>query len=135
MIYALSIDGRPLTWKRPRSTRHGGVMYNPSATAQAAFADSCSIQFPDAPLEGPLRLELYFIFARPLTHFDGGGRLLPNAPVFYTEIADIDNLIKFTLDAMNGTVYVDDSQVLQLYAIKRYDDAIHARTTVIVETL
>ena len=34
---------------------------------------------------------------------------------------DIDNLVKFVLDGVNGLVYKDDKQVVKLVAYKLYD--------------
>jgi Holliday junction resolvase RusA-like endonuclease len=33
---------------------------------------------------------------------------------------DLDNVMKAVLDALNGVVYADDSQVINLVATKRY---------------
>lgn len=110
-------------------------MFNPSAPHQAQFGVKCKEQFDDEALAGPLRVELYFIFPRPQTHFDGYGVLLPTAPTYYTQVADIDNLMKFALDAMIGVVYIDDAQVMEVRAVKRYSEDNAGRTTIVVETL
>ncbi|OYW41811.1 hypothetical protein B7Z28_02100 [Candidatus Saccharibacteria bacterium 32-45-3] len=135
MIYALTVDGTPRCWKRPKSTRHGGLMFNPSAPQQAMFRAACTNEFLRAPLEGPLKIELLFLFPREHYHFDHDGQILPGAPRFYGRIADVDNLIKFALDAMIGAIYVDDAQVMEIKAVKRYADGMVGRTTVFVETL
>jgi len=33
---------------------------------------------------------------------------------------DLDNIVKLYMDAMNGLVFEDDSQIVSLYADKRY---------------
>lgn len=45
---------------------------------------------------------------------------------------DIDNLLKATLDALNGVAYADDSQVIELHAL-RLDDAANPRIVVTIE--
>lgn len=43
---------------------------------------------------------------------------------FYTATrrrADLDNLVKSTLDGMNGVAFLDDHQVSQIFATRRYD--------------
>jgi len=35
---------------------------------------------------------------------------------------DVDNLCKFTLDALNGHVYTDDRFIVELSCLKRYGD-------------
>lgn len=42
--------------------------------------------------------------------------------LFVRRRVDVDNLAKFTLDAMNGTVYTDDVQVVRLVVTKVYDN-------------
>ena len=44
----------------------------------------------------------------------------PTAPVAHSKKPDIDNLIKFYMDAMTGKFYVDDSQVHKIKAMKLY---------------
>ena len=49
---------------------------------------------------------------------------------------DVDNLSKFIMDAMNGPMYNDDSQVVKLVAMKIYDDNndCKGRTTVTIKS-
>jgi crossover junction endodeoxyribonuclease RusA len=47
---------------------------------------------------------------------------------------DLDNLIKATLDALNGVAYRDDDQVTQIHA-ERYDDKRAPRVEVVVISL
>ena len=42
--------------------------------------------------------------------------------LFVRRCVDVDNLAKFVLDLMNGTVYTDDHQVVILKVIKVYDN-------------
>lgn len=136
MSYILTVDGRPKCWKRPVSTRHGGVRFNANSAAQAVFGMVCAAQLPGSvPLRVPVRVDLFFYFPRPLHHYDNDGQLRADAPVFYTYPADIDNLCKFALDAMNGYVYDDDIRVMELHAVKRWADGGGGRTTVMVQTL
>ena len=52
----------------------------------------------------------------------GPGRLKPSAPgKLYSVRSDVDNLAKFVMDSLNGLVYVDDRQVVNLNAIKVLD--------------
>jgi Holliday junction resolvase RusA-like endonuclease len=40
--------------------------------------------------------------------------------VFPNVKPDLDNVVKAVLDALNGVVYLDDAQVVNLVATKRY---------------
>lgn len=76
------------------------------------------------PLEGPVTASLTFVFERPKNHYRTGrnAHLLrdaaPAAPV--GGAADVDKLARAMLDAMTKIVYVDDKQVVELWARKIY---------------
>ena len=66
---------------------------------------------------------LLFYFPRPKSHY-GTGRnkdiLKDNSPIWFTKRKDLDNLIKFVLDSLNGQAYFDDSQIVSIHAYKFY---------------
>ena len=75
------------------------------------------------PIEGPVELSLAFFFPRPKSHYGTGKNselVKASAPVHHAQKPDIDNVIKSTLDAMNGILYEDDKQVIRLRAEKRW---------------
>lgn len=53
------------------------------------------------------------------------------------KLVDVDNLAKFTMDAMNGVVYPDDKQVVVLVASKLCDntDECNGRTVVSIQKI
>ena len=53
----------------------------------------------------------------------------------HTKKPDIDNLIKFVLDALQGQngFFLDDSQVIRLYAEKIYTDDPHTEIMILEE--
>lgn len=64
-------------------------------------------------LEGPLHLELVFVFPRPKGHYGTGrnaGKLKPRAPKVYTSSPDRDKLERCVCDALTGVVWIDDRQ-------------------------
>mmetsp|Transcript_13467 Transcript_13467/g.29250 ORF Transcript_13467/g.29250 Transcript_13467/m.29250 type:complete len:343 (+) Transcript_13467:154-1182(+) len=73
-----------------------------------------------------LKLSISFRMKRPMSHFIGNkpapGRLKSTAPgKLHSTRSDVDNLAKFVMDSLNGLVYVDDRQVVDLNAIKVLD--------------
>lgn len=50
--------------------------------------------------------------------------------IYPTNKPDIDNLAKSILDALNGVIYKDDSQVVVLTLQKYYDDDPRAEITI-----
>jgi Holliday junction resolvase RusA-like endonuclease len=78
------------------------------------------------PLDGPLEVELRFVFSRPTTHLSARGGLKPSAPVHLSNKADVDKLCRGVLDALcirtGGRVIVDDRMVTRLVATKEYGE-------------
>jgi len=74
----------------------------------------------------PVQVSLYFYFQRPQSHY-GTGRnahqLLPSAPSQPAVQPDIDKIARAVLDALTGTVFADDKQVVSLVCRKHYADA------------
>ena len=116
--------GKPIALQRPRFSRTGRV-YNPNKYEQQQFAEKVRQYKPQTPFSGPIRIKLKYVFKRPKSHF-GTGRnaaiLKSGAPTFHTSKPDVDNLVKFTLDAMNGEFYIDDKQVVEIRAEKVYNN-------------
>lgn len=111
-------DFPPTAQQRPRVNRF--VTYDPSKKDKVEFLKTVFYQLPKIPLSTALGLTITFYFSRPKSHFNRKGVLLPSSPILHTKKPDIDNLIKFVLDALNGHLYVDDSQVVSISATKQY---------------
>lgn len=111
-------DFPPTAQQRPRVTRQH--TYDPSMRDKVEFLKSIMDQLPATPLTEALVLRITFSFARPKSHFKRDGTLLRMAPARHTKKPDVDNLIKFVMDALNGHLYVDDAQVVSVAARKLY---------------
>jgi len=84
-------------------------------------------------LEGALGLALEFYRPRPAGHFGSGrnaGALKPSAPAFPTTRPDASKLTRGVEDAMTGTVWRDDAQVVEQLVTKRYGEPERVRVTV-----
>jgi Holliday junction resolvase RusA-like endonuclease len=91
--------------------------YNPGKQLQKEFRKVALIVcaahsgfVPNFGTDANIKVEVHFCFPSPKT-----GHL--------KNTADIDNLVKFVLDACNETFYGDDGQVVRLTADKCYDDS------------
>ena len=74
-------------------------------------------------LTGPLYLNVTFFMPRPKAHYRTGkysDELKPSSPHYHEKKPDLDNLVKFIKDCLNGEVWRDDSQVSVLAATKVY---------------
>ena len=77
----------------------------------------------EKPLDGPVEAMLLFYFPRPKSHYSKGKNkytLKKHSPNWFTKRKDLDNLIKFVLDSLNGHAYLDDSQIVSIHAHKFY---------------
>ena len=64
-----------------------------------------------------------FHFPRPQAHYRTGkraGELREGVPTWRPVAPDVDKLVRALLDGMAGTVFRNDSQVVELFARKQY---------------
>jgi len=95
-------------------------------------AEGCSRVLADrhvATLEtGAVRVSVAFYLPRPKKYSKRG------VPVAHVTAPDLDKLARSILDALTSVAWVDDSQVVELLALKRYADVGEApRATITVE--
>lgn len=116
----LTIPGVPVAKGRPRATRTGR-MYTPQKTrdAEADFRFAVR-ERRQSMLPGPLRVTLVFTMpiAKSWPKKEREGALVGTYRP--TGKPDLDNLIKLATDALNGVLWVDDSQIVEMTASKRY---------------
>ncbi len=114
----LVFEIEPVEQARPRATRIGrGIrLYDPKKVSVYKF------KYKQAPLTGPLMVELNF-FRHVQSSVSKKERKLrlsgSHRPVVKP---DTDNYIKSTLDGLNGLLWEDDNQIVDLVAHKYYSD-------------
>jgi len=101
------------------AARYPAVVYAWRAQVQQAVA-----QLDTEPFLGPVELRLGFDLPRPVGHF-GTGRnrdlIRASAPAHPTVAPDLDKLTRCVADAITDAgLWKDDSQVVVIYAAKRY---------------
>ena len=122
----LVFEIEPVEQARPRATRMGrGIrLYDPKKVSvyKKQLAMMCKFQYKQAPLTGPLMVELNF-FRHIQSSISKKERALrlsgSRRPVVKP---DTDNYIKSTLDGLNGLLWEDDNQIVDLVAHKYYSD-------------
>jgi len=111
---------------RPRMTHAGRLTVHMPSTAQA-WRERVGIAghnaYRRAARLDALEVDLHFCLRRPAGHLTTNGALKAAAPAFPIARPDIDNLVKSTLDALNGTIWRDDSQVVGVRTSKSYAGA------------
>ena len=122
----LVFEIEPVEQARPRATRMGrGIrLYDPKKVSvyKKQLAMMCKFQYKQEPLTGPLKVELKF-FRHVQSSLSKKERELrlsgSHRPVVKP---DTDNYIKSTLDGLNGLLWEDDNQIVDLVAHKYYSD-------------
>lgn len=132
----IHIPAVPVAQPRQRHAVMGGSVrsYMPSSHPIAAFKASVRLAASQAysgpPMDGPLMVSLTFVFPRP-KGMVWKRREMPRA--YKVVRPDADNLAKSVLDSLNGLLWFDDSQVVDL-RVRKYvaagDEAAHVEMDV-----
>lgn len=122
----LVFEIEPVEQARPRATRMGrGIrLYDPKKVSvyKKQLAMMCKFQYKQAPLTGPLMVELNF-FRHVQSSLSKKERKLRLSGTHRPVVKpDTDNYIKSTLDGLNGLLWEDDNQIVDLIAHKYYSD-------------
>ena len=141
MKIRFSIPGNPTAQKRHRTTRRGehNIQYDPSEGDKADFLSLCMANRPKHPVEGLVIISMAFWMMIPKgysnkfkataekwdTHLSNKFPTERLDKRFHPALAhikrpDVDNLIKFVLDALKGVYWKDDTQVQIRCAFKVY---------------
>jgi len=137
LIYR-EVLGEPKAQARHRHFKRGDFSgsYDPSKTNKNTFASVLHEGAPKELLDCAMSMDLTFYMPRPKNHFKinkQGTFLKDNAPEWHTGRPDIDNLIKFVQDALNGLYYRDDAKICQIIARKLYSDK--PRTVIMISDI
>jgi len=119
-IISLTIPGNPVGKQRARVCRTGHT-FTPAKTVnyEALVKQTFAIKYPNfVPMSGPVRMMLS-IYIMPSKETQrkirtSVGRIYPIVK------PDIDNVFKICTDALNGMAYVDDKQIVSVYAEKKH---------------
>lgn len=113
MVCTVSVLGDPMPWKRAGSS--GKRRYTPQQ--MKSRQEAWRIQWRRE--HGLLKLDrgiavvgAVFEFRRPQTHLAAHGGLSAIGAVSLAPKADLDNLLKLPLDALQGLAFDDDTQIV-----------------------
>ena len=119
MNISLTIPGPPVGKQRARVCRSGHA-FTPAKTVnyEALVKQTFAAKYPDfVPMPGPVRmiLSIYLMPSKKTQR-----KLKEGIRVYPTIKPDISNVLKSIEDALNGLTYVDDKQIISVYAEKKY---------------
>jgi len=121
MIFEQTINFEPVCLKRHRHRLKGGT-YDPSKKDKDEFVKLVQ-GLPEDKMKNPIKCTLHFYCKRPKNHYKTGKNahiLKDNAPKYNTNNKDLDNMVKFILDALNDKLYIDDCLIVEINCIKTY---------------
>lgn len=121
------VPGKPQGKGRPRAVARGKFvrMYTPEKTAtyESTVALSASEAMGNkAPMDGPLAVVMRIALPVPTSWSNRKKAQALDGIVLPTTKPDADNVVKGVFDAINGVVWRDDTQVVDLRVIKRYSE-------------
>lgn len=130
--------GDPKPQQRARHFTRGTFTgtYDPSEKDKKTFAGILQATAPETPLSCPISLEVVFYLSRPKNHYRTGKNhemLRDDAPEYHSGRPDVDNLVKFVQDSLNGIYYRDDALISELSAKKYYSE--RPRTEIFIRAL
>jgi Holliday junction resolvase RusA-like endonuclease len=120
-----SVEGNPIGKSRPKFARRGNFVstYTPTKTRdyESVIKDVAQKAMgSNELLETPLTVAIYITVPIPQSYSKKRTEACLSGSEKPIKKPDIDNIAKCFLDAMNGAVYHDDSQVLTLHITKVY---------------
>ena len=129
----IEVKGVPIAKKRPRFARHGKfvVTYNDQQTEEGRFLFEVQKQWQRQPIEGSLKVRCSFQMPIPKSTSKKKNKAMLEERIKHTKRPDVDNLLKFTLDCLNGVVFKDDSQIIYLAGGKFYSE--EPKTLIMIE--
>lgn len=119
------IPGTPIAKKRPRFARRGKFVttYNPQESEEGKWVTLAMTQVKEMkPAHVPISLKCNFYMPIPKSTSKKKTEMMINGDILHTKKPDLDNLIKFVKDCLNGIAWYDDSQVYEIMAQKRYSE-------------
>lgn len=118
-----SINGTPIPKGRPRARVRGGFaqIYTPITTRkyEKAISDLAALAMGGRkPLEGPLSVSIRFRLAPPKSMTKRERAVVLAGEQAYMGRSDLDNYFKAVADSLNGICWLDDVQIVRMFATK-----------------
>ena len=119
MICTQRFEINPVPASRPRVSRWS-TYYPKKYTKFKKDMEALTSELETTPSEKLVSVELEFGIMIPKSWSKKKREELNNT--YCSNNSDIDNYIKAILDSLNGIVYIDDKQVVELFAKKIYSE-------------
>ena len=119
------LEGTPVGKGRPKFARRGNFVSTYTPLKTKLYEDQIREVASQAmgssePLETPITACFYITMPVPASYSKKAREACLSGETRPTKKPDVDNILKAFLDAMNGIVYLDDCQVVDLHVKKVY---------------
>ena len=119
------VEGTPIGKGRPKFARRGNFVSTYTPTKTRDYEDlireaAIKAMGISEPLETPVAAYFYITMPIPASYSKKRKEACLSNEERPMKKPDTDNIVKAFLDAMNGVIYKDDSQVCSLHATKVY---------------
>lgn len=118
--YKISLHEKPIPLARPRVTKFG--TYNPQKEHVKKWKSLLAQKWPYLPYNGFISIIWDFGMPYPKSLSKRLKKAIEEDSATYPHVKkpDLSNLIKFVEDAMQGIIFVDDKQIIDITAKKYY---------------
>lgn len=121
----LTIYGKPIAKKRPRFYRRGNHVgtYNDQQTEEGRFILDVKSQINGCGIiNGPIKLVATFFMPIPKSTSKKKKAEMLRGEIKHVKRPDVDNMLKFVCDCLEGILYKNDSQIYIKHAAKIYSE-------------
>jgi len=134
LIVTFEVEGDPVPKSRPRFARRGNFVQTYTDAKTIDYETHVAMKARQAigasePLQGALTVFLYLRYTIPASYSKKRKEACLRG-VEYPKRIDLDNVYKSITDAMNGIVYIDDSQIVEAHITKVYAETAGANIMV-----
>ena len=119
------VEGKIKGKARPRFNTKTGRAFTPGDTISYENWIKCCYKEQDGKyLDGPIRARIEVYYQIPKSYTKGKRLACKHNITPPCKKPDIDNCIKVILDSLNGIAYKDDSQIVEVIAVKKWTEGI-----------
>jgi len=120
-----TVNGEPVAKGRPRFAKRGNYVQTYTPVKTKSYEDEVRLLATKAKgsgstLEGSVSVFIYISFSVPQSYSKRKREACLSGETKHTKKPDLDNVAKAIIDGMNGIIFKDDSQIINLHVTKVY---------------
>ena len=125
MQIMFTVYGEPVAKGRPRFAKRGNYVQTYTPVKTKSYEDEVRLFATTAKgsgstLEGSVSVFIYISFSVPQSYSKRKREACLSGETKHTKKPDLDNVAKAIIDGMNGIIFKDDSQIINLNVTKVY---------------